>query len=119
MNFNLRGEAMRKSEKTAEYLFNENSLTAELLAVIGTGEKAAVTSKQIKQSFGLTERELRKIVERCRRNGIYVLSSENGYFYPSCIDEVIAFVKRENGRIRNQCITLAPLRRYLKKLDSG
>ena len=119
MNFNLRGEAMRRSEKTAEYIFNENSVTSQLLAVIGTGEKAAVTSKQIKQSFGLTERELRKIVERCRRNGIYVLSSENGYFYPSCIDEVIAFVKRENGRIRNQCITLAPLKRYLKQLDSG
>lgn len=110
---------MRKCEGKARHIFNENSLTAQLLAVIGTGEKAAVTSKQIKQSFGLTERELRKIVERCRRNGIYVLSSENGYFYPSCIDEVIAFVKRENGRIRNQCITLAPLKKYLKRLDNS
>ena len=110
---------MRKCEAKARHIFDENGLTAQILAIFGTGEENATTSKQIKQSFGLTERELRKIVERCRRNGIYVLSSENGYFYPSCIDEVIAFVKRENGRIRSQCITLLPLKRYLKKLDNG
>lgn len=110
---------MRKSEKTAEYLFNENSLTAQLLAVIGTGEKAAVTSKQIKQSFGLTERELRKIVEKCRRSGIYILSSDSGYYFPSCIDEIRTFVQRENRRIKSQCVTLSPMKRALKELDNS
>ena len=110
---------MRKSEQKARHIFNENSITAQVLAVLGVGEQNATTSRQIKRAFGLCERDLRKIVERCRRNGIYVLSSENGYFYPSCIDEVIAFVKRENGRIRNQCITLAQLKRFLKELDKG
>lgn len=110
---------MRRSEKTAEYIFNENSVTAQLLAVIGTGEKAAVTSKQIKQSFGLTERELRKIVERCRRNGVYILSSDNGYFFPSSKEELQRFIRRENSRVKNQCITLLPMKRYLKQLDSG
>ncbi len=110
---------MRKCEGKARHIFNENSLTAQLLAVIGTGEKAAATSKQIKQSFGWSERELRKVVEHCRRNGIYILSSDSGYYFPSCIDEVKAFIKRENGRIRSQCVTLAPLKRYLKQLNNS
>lgn len=110
---------MKKCEAKARHIFSENSLTAQLLAVIGTGEKAAVTSKQIKQSFGLTERELRKIVEKCRRSGIYILSSDSGYYFPSCIDEVKAFVRRENGRVRSQCATIASIKRLLKELDSG
>ncbi len=110
---------MKTHEDKADFLFHENSVTAQVLAVIGTGEKAAVTSKQIKQSFGLTERELRKIIEKSRRSGIYILSSENGYFFPACIDEVKAFIKRENARIRSQCITLSPMKRYLKLFDSG
>ena len=110
---------MRKCEGKARHIFDENSLTAQILAIFGTGEENATTSKQIKRSFGLTERELRKIVEKCRRSGIYILSSDSGYYFPSCIDEVRAFVQRENRRIRSQCITLSPLKRYLKKLDSG
>ena len=41
---------MKTHEDKADFLFHENSVTAQVLAVIGTGEKAAVTSKQIKQS---------------------------------------------------------------------
>lgn len=110
---------MRKSEAKSEYLFREGNLTADFLAVLGTGEENAVTSKQIKQSFGLTERELRKIVERCRRNGVYILSSDNGYFFPSSKEELQRFIRRENSRVKNQCITLSPMKRYLKRLDSG
>lgn len=110
---------MKKSEEKAEYLFDENTLTAQVLAVIGTGEKAAVTSKQIKQSFGLTERELRKIVEKSRRSGVYILSSDNGYFFPANKDELQRFIRRESRRIRSQITTLSPMKRALKELDSG
>lgn len=110
---------MRKSEKTAEYIFAENSVTAQFLAVLGIGEENAITSRQIQKAFGISQRDLRKIVAYCRRNGIYILSSDSGYFFPSCIDEVKAFLRRENGRIRSQCVTIASIKRLLKELDSG
>lgn len=110
---------MRKSEKSAEYLFNENSLTAELLAVIGTGEKAAITSRQIKQSFGLSERDLRKVVEKCRKSGVFILASDQGYFFPASKDELQRFIRRESNRVKNQCIAIAPLKRYLKQLNNS
>lgn len=110
---------MQKSEPKAEYLFSENSLTAELLAVIGTGEKAAITSRQIKQSFGLSERDLRKVVEKCRKSGVFILASDQGYFFPASKDELQRFIRRESNRVKNQCIAIAPLKRYLKQLNNS
>lgn len=107
---------MRKSEKSAEYLFDENSVTAQVLAVLGTGEQNAATSKSIKRAFGLSERDLRKIVERCRRSGIFILSSSAGYYYPANKGELEEFIRRESRRIKSQCVTLSPMKRCLKRL---
>ena len=110
---------MNKSEEKAEYLFAENSLTAQFLAVLGTGERSAISSKQIQKAFGISQRDLRKITERCRRAGVYVLASSAGYFFPANRDELQRFIKRENRRIKSQCVTLSPMKRALKELDSG
>lgn len=118
MNFK-RGGQMRKSEQKARHIFNENSLTAHILAVIGTGEENAVTSRQIQRAFGVNQRELRKIVEKCRKSGVFILASDQGYFYPASKDELQRFIRRESNRVKNQCIAIAPLKRYLKQLDSG
>ena len=110
---------MRKSEESAKNLFNENSVTAQVLAVLGTGEQNATTSRQIKRAFGISERDLRKIVEKCRRSGVYILSSDNGYFFPANKEELQRFIGRESRRIRSQITTLSPMKRALKELDSG
>ena len=109
---------MRKSEEKAEYLFAENSVTAQFLAVLGTGERSAISSKQIQKAFGLSQRELRRIVESCRKKGVYILASDSGYFFPENDDELRRFIRRENNRIKNQCIAIAPLKRLLKEIDN-
>lgn len=109
---------MRKCEAKARHLFDENSLTAQLLAVIGTGEGNATTSKQIQKAFDVKQRELRKIVEKCRKSGVFVLASNRGYFYPASKDELQRFIRRESNRVKNQCLAIAPLKRYLKELHS-
>lgn len=107
---------MKKTEKSGEFLFDENTLTAQVLAVLGTGEQNATTSRQIKRAFGISERDLRKIVEKSRRNGVYILSSNAGYFYPANKGELEEFIRRESRRIKSQCVTLSPMKRYLKRL---
>lgn len=109
---------MRKCEIKAEHLFSENSLTAELLAVLKAGEQNAVTSRQIQKAFGLSQRELRRIVESCRKKGVYILASDSGYFFPENDDELRRFIRRENNRVKNQCVALAPLKRLLKEIDN-
>ena len=110
---------MKKCEAKARHIFSENNVTAQLLAVLGIGEENAITSRQIQKAFGISQRDLRKIVERCRRNGVYILSSDNGYFFPANKEELQRFIKRENRRIKSQCVTLSPMKRALKELDSG
>ena len=110
---------MQKSEPKAEYLFRENNLTAELLAVLKAGEQNAVTSRQIQKAFGVKQRELRKIVEKCRKSGVFILASDQGYFYPASKDELQRFIRRESNRVKNQCIAIAPLKKYLKRLDNS
>lgn len=110
---------MRKSEAKSEYLFREGNLTADFLAVLKAGEENAISSRQIQKVFGLNQRELRRIVETCRRKGVYILASDQGYFYPASKDELQRFIRRESNRVKNQCIAIAPLKRYLKQLDSG
>lgn len=107
---------MKTHEDKANFLFHENTLTAQVLAVLGTGEQNATTSRQIKRAFGISERDLRKIVERCRRNGIFILSSSAGYYYPANKGELEEFIRRESRRIKSQCVTLSPMKRYLKQL---
>ena len=109
---------MQKSEPKAEYLFSENSLTAELLAVLKAGEQNAVTSRQIQKAFGLRQRELRRIVESCRKKGVYILASDSGYFFPENDEELRRFIRRENNRIKSQRVALAPLKRLLKEIDN-
>lgn len=110
---------MKKCEAKARHIFNENSLTADFLAVLGIGEKNAITSRQIQKAFGISQRDLRKITERCRRAGIFIVASSAGYFFPANRDELQRFIKRENRRIKSQCVTLSPMKRALKQLDSG
>lgn len=110
---------MKKSEKTAEYIFAENSVTAQFLAVLGIGEENAITSRQIQKAFGISQRDLRKITERCRRAGIFIVANNAGYFFPANREELRRFVRRENRRIKSQCVTLSPMKRALKELDSG
>ena len=110
---------MKKSEPKAEYLFNENSVTSDFLAVLKVGEENAVTSRQIQRAFGVNQRELRKIVEKCRKSGVFILASDQGYFYPASKDELQRFIRRESNRVKNQCIAIAPLKRYLQRLNNS
>lgn len=107
---------MKTHEDKADFLFHENSVTAQVLAVLGTGEQNAVTSRQLQKAFNISQRDLRKTVERCRRAGVYVISSNSGYFFPKDVSEIRQFVRRESRRIKSQCVTLSPMKRYLKQL---
>lgn len=110
---------MRKCEQRANHLFSGNGVTACILATLKQGEENAISSRQIQKVFGLNQRELRRIVETCRRKGVYILASDQGYFFPKDVSEIRRFIKRENSRIKNQCISITPLKRFLKELDKG
>ena len=107
---------MKRCDPSAAYLFNENSVTGDLLRTLQAGEQNALTSHELQALFGITFRELRLIVERARREGVYIITSNEGYFYPNSIDEVNGCLRRTNNHLKNLAVTFAPLRKYAREL---
>lgn len=108
---------MNRCNERATYLFDGDDLTADLLNTLRTGAENGMTSKQLQAMFGITFRDLRLIVERCRRTGVYIIASNEGYFFPSTADEVQRFLKRENAHLLSLTQTLQPLREYAGSLE--
>ena len=72
-----------------------------ILDFIPTGEENAVHSAEICTRFGLTERERRKLFERLRNAGAVICASDNGFFKPSDLTELTAYIGRESARSRS------------------
>ena len=108
---------MKRCDPSANYLFEENSITGDFLRTLQAGEENALTSHELQALFGITFRELRLIVERCRRTGVYIITSNEGYFYPNSIDEVNGCLRRTGSHVKNLTVTFAPLRKYARELN--
>lgn len=91
-----------------------------ILQAIGTGESGAVSAEQLTMITGLNDRELRKAVERLRRDGYVIISSEGGYYYPETVEEVKRYISKESRRARSIFFTLRSARELLNRwTDSG
>ena len=107
---------MKRCDPSAAYLFEENSITGDFLRTLQTGEKSAITSRELQALFGITARDVRLIVERCRRAGVYIIANNEGYFYPNSVDEVNGCLRRTANHVKNLAVTFAPLRKYAREL---
>lgn len=96
------------------------NISEMILQAIGTGEKNAANVEQLSMITGLNDRELRKAVERLRRDGYVIISSDNGYYYPETVEEVKRYISKESKRARSIFFTLRSARELLNRwTDSG
>lgn len=87
---------------------------SNILSAIGEGQKNAVHLSELIRISGMTDRVLRKTIEYLRRQGIAILSSQNGYYFPADEKELQEFVKREERRAKSVFYTLKVARQLLK-----
>ncbi len=92
-----------------------NEIETKLLSVIGKGEDNAITQREITAMLGIGARETRQILERLRKSGVVICSSDHGRFFPETVDELEHYLNRVQANVRNQCISIAPARRLLKE----
>lgn len=90
----------------------------KLLSVIGHGEDNAITQREITKLTGIQPRDTRLILERLRKSGVVICSSDRGRFFPETIEELEHYLNRVQANVRNQCISIAPARQLLKKWES-
>lgn len=81
------------------------------------GKSAAIPGDTIRGELGLTTRRFDRILYRERKAGklIYNKSTAGGgYYLPSCVGDVIEFVRVQESRIKKHAVTLRAARAYLK-----
>lgn len=80
-----------------------------LMSLIPDGEDNAKSMRELSRECGVSPREVRKIIENARRDGMIIASSDSGYFIPSCEEELNAFYIRTMYRINTTLDTLRPV----------
>ena len=87
---------------------------------ISTGRKNAVSQSDIAKMCNIPERAVRKEVETARiSRGALIVGDESGYYFPSDIADIRAYVARTKARISTARKALVPFLRALKGAENG
>ena len=85
------------------------------------GEANALPMRELARCIGVSERQMRKIIEHERGNGALILSSDNGYFLPSpdCERyEIRSYIHRADARMVTNRKTIRAMKDRLKELET-
>ena len=84
---------------------------------IPDGKENAVTREELRKITGYTDREIREMIERERRNGHAILSSPavSGYWQTDDIDEIERFINALDRRRASEAKNLIKLRERVAK----
>lgn len=88
---------------------------------LSRGESNAIPARELAKLMGFSDtRPLRLAIERERREGVLILSSDRGYFLPSLDDEqaereVAVFVRRTDARLRSNRQSVRACKRWLRR----
>lgn len=91
----------------------------QLLSVIGTGEENAIHLEDLENLLNANKRTVKSIVQAARENGLFILSSEKGYFFPATVREAHSFIKYEKLRRQTNKRQCRLLEAYLKNELKG
>ena len=91
----------------------------QLLLVIVTGERKSIHLKELGKILNVSERTTKNLIQKARENGLFILSSGKGYYFPSCVGEATSFVQYEKSRRKANRKQCHPLEAYLKKELKG
>lgn len=99
----------------------DNTKSNRIQAFLLEGEANALPMRELARLVGVSERQARKIIERERRNGSMILSSDNGYFLPSpdCERyEIRRYIHRADARMVTNRKTIRVMKDRLKELEA-
>ena len=98
-----------------------NSNRRRIQAFLLEGEENALPMRELARCAGISERRLRQLIERERRAGEIILSSDNGYFLPdpdnACM-EIRRYIRRVDARMRSTREAARPTKLALKELEA-
>lgn len=84
------------------------------------GNDRAISLEKLAQLTGITERSVMLRVEKERRAGRLICSTSkgnHGYFLPECTEDLKAFVKQQNSRMKAHRKVILPFIRAIRNDD--
>lgn len=91
-----------------------------LLDIIPTGKKNAISRNQLRALSGLSDRAMREQIAETRRE-IPIINDQTGigYYIPAeeDIEEAKAFLRQEEARAKSIFWSIRGLRRWIKKVE--
>lgn len=113
-------QANERASTDATFINQSNIKRRGVQAFLLEGEANALPMRELARLVGVSERQARKIIERERRNGSMILSSDNGYFLPSpdCErHEICRYIHRADARMVTNRKTIRVMKDRLKELE--
>lgn len=83
------------------------------LQIFCVGREGRISSAELQKTIGISATELRKQVNRLRREGIPVASDRQGYFYAETAGEVYTTIRQLRSMIRGLEAAIQGLERSL------
>lgn len=114
-------QANERASTDATFINQSNIKRRGVQAFLLEGEANAMPMCELARLVGVSERQVRKIIERERRNGSMILSSDNGYFLPSpdCERyEIRRYIHRADARMVTNRNTIRVMKDRLKELEA-
>lgn len=114
-------QANERASTDAAFINQSNIKRRGVQAFLLEGEANALPMRELARLVGVSERQARKIIERERRNGSMILSSDNGYFLPSpdCERyEICRYIHRADARMVTNRNTIRAMKDRLKELEA-
>lgn len=82
-----------------------------------TGEKNAISNKQVAVLAKCTPREIRRLVEQARQEGEPICSCDNGYFIAETADELRRMLRKHYHQINTMIATAKGLEHALLEMS--
>lgn len=114
-------QANERASTDAAFINQSNIKRCGVQAFLLEGEANALPMRELARLVGVSERQMRKIIERERRNGSMILSPDNGYFLPSpdCERyEIRRYIHRADARMVTNRNTIRAMKDRLKELEA-
>ena len=84
-----------------------------LIEHIDYGRENSVSMKELARLLGISERDVRRMIERARIADLTILSCEDGYFFPLTKTEINDYCARTALRIQTAVLAFAPIYRKI------
>ena len=95
----------------------ETAPYSRVLSQLRDGAVNGVHLRDLERLTGLNDRELRRSIEYIRWHGVVILSGMQGYYLPVGLQEVRAYMRREERRAKSTFFTLKATRKLEKRLS--